>query len=86
MKTRREGEGKFFQASRRLGAAPSLKNTEKGGFFLTSNVHKINFQPGRGHEVVIGPRDNGSRFPGLAVALDGPALVYFVSEKFREAS
>jgi len=47
---RREGgRGKFSRAPRRLGAPPSLKNTEKGvpyGFFLTSNMHKIHFRPG----------------------------------------
>ena len=50
---RREGErgGSFPRAPRHLGAPPSLKNTEKGvpnGFFLTSDMHKIQFRPGGG--------------------------------------
>jgi len=46
---RRGKGGKFSRAPRRLGALPSLKNTENvvpDGFFLTLNMHKIHFRPG----------------------------------------
>jgi len=44
-----ERGGEFSRAPRRLGAPPSLKNTEKGvsdGCFLTSYMHKIHFRLG----------------------------------------
>jgi len=44
---RGRGKGESFPGPRDVcGTPPSLKNTEKGvpnGFFLTTNVHKINF-------------------------------------------
>ena len=45
----RGGRGKVFPGPATFGGPPSLKNTEKGvpgGFFLTSNMHKIHFRPG----------------------------------------
>jgi len=48
---RPDERGEFSRALWRLGGpAPSLKNTKEGvldGFFLTWNMHKIHFRPGR---------------------------------------
>ena len=51
--------GKFSWALRRLGARPSLRNTEKivpNGFFLTYNIHKIHFRPGLTWEAYDAPQ------------------------------
>ena len=50
---------KFSRAPRRLGALPSLENTEMtvpDGFFLTSNMYKIYFRGPRWGSLRLSPR------------------------------
>ena len=55
---RREGEGKVFPGPATFaGGGRHRSKIVKGGFFLTSNMHKIKFRPGLHPETRIGVYD-----------------------------